>query len=187
MKSKIKPPIKPERPDKPYPPNKDKKFNKHSIDVDHLFFQTTYFDDDGKKITKEAYENGRNTNPYAFEAEEEELTPSLKQILECVPTGTKLEDIHIELRTTTECPGRWPMTVLEGTYVFYTTPFDYEGELEKYNKAMAKYEADLNKYKQKMEKYKEEFAEYKALKEQEKLVAKKAKLQAELASLNERV
>ncbi len=183
MKSKIKPPTKPEKPNKPYPPNKDQKVVKHSIDVDHLFFQTTYFDDDGKKITKEEYDSKRKSDPYAFEAEEEELTPSLKQILECVPSGTKLEDIHIELSTTTECPGRWPMTILEGTRVFYTTPFNYEEELEKHNKAMAKYEADLLKYKEKMEKYKEEYAEYKALKDQEKLVAKKAKLRAELASL----
>lgn len=180
----MKAPTKPIRPSKPYPPNKDKKVHKHMIDISHLFLKETYFDDNGKEISKEKYEAGtEDGDSYAFDTETEELTPSIGDLLSLVPAGTSISDVYIDLELGYDGSHNYVCRPFESISVFYTTPYSYQEELEKYHKQLQQYEKSLVSFNKKMKQYKEDLEIYRADKEKVRLEKKKASLKEQLSIL----
>lgn len=182
----MKAPIKPVKPTKPFPPNKEQTTHKHSIDIKDLFIKEIYYDDDGNEISYEQYDAGNESGEhYAFDNETKEFTPRLIDLLKLIPAHVNEEDIFIELDLSSYGKERYDDDYdFQGIRLFYTTPFIYQDELDKYNKLLVQYEKDLATYNVLLRKYKAAQEVYKEHKAAEKLEDKKAALEAQLALLN---
>jgi len=183
-----KAPVKPQRPDKPVPPNKDQKVHKHSTDISRLFLKTEYWDSDGNETTEAQYEEAMNEGPdYDYEKEETDLTPSIKSLLTLIPPGTNTEDVFLDLSLGYDTGRNYVCKPFESISLVYTTPFNYDAEMHSYNKKLVQYEAAMVAYNKAILQYKKDAEAYKAEKDKLKLAKKKYDLETELALLNEKI
>lgn len=188
VKEIIKAPIKPVKPSKPYPPNKDQKYHTHAIDISNFFIKEVYFDDDGKEISEEAYEAGdENGKNYSFDKETEEATPSIKSLLDLIPAGINVDNVFIDLQLGYDSGRNYDCRPFRSIDIFYTTPFFYEEEWNKYSKLLKQYENKLISYNEKMKQYKVDVEKYKEHTAKLKAEKKKISLKEQLALLEKAI
>jgi hypothetical protein len=176
----MKRPLPPAKPTKPVAPNPNQEHYTHKLDVESLFFKKVYHSyDDDEEITKEQYDSGSIDGW----AETEHLSPSLSDLIKLVPPGISSDQIHIEIDTS---PSE-SYDTFNGVTMYYTTPFDYQGELKKYKLAADKYEADKLYYQTVAQpQYKKDLKEYQAYKDAQALAAKEAALKAQLKEIEKK-
>lgn len=178
----MKAPVKPIKPSKPYPPNKDQKVHSHKIDITHLFIKEIYYDENGDEISEEKYEADGD----CADIETKEYTPRLTDLLKLVPPHINDEDIFIELSLDYDSSHNYQTRPFEGASVFYTTPYIYQDELDKYKKQLDQYDLDILDYNKKIKEYKVKWKEYQEYKEKLRLEKKKSLLKKQLQALEKK-
>lgn len=169
----LKAPPQPYKPRKPVEPKKGLVSVQHKIDLESTFWNRVYY-------RYEKHDRVECTKGESDEYEDEDFAVPLTTLLELAPKNITLDNVFIQLRTTSSDG----VTTISDAEMWYETPYDYDAEYSQYLADLAKYKKELDFYNEvQLPTWKKENELYQDEKKKARDLQKKAELEEQLAKI----